>query len=133
MSTANFAILDYCSLISLNLAIAGRTENPHRGGMRGSAGGQPDLRDLFAVRVSATYGSGTLKKGQVRHRSLRSRPFSNEVHRFACFVNAPSELLEEWGGPKRKVAFQIFGAWSVTRHGTAKVPCDRDCAVFRPA
>ncbi len=26
-----------------------------------------------------------------------------------------------------------FGGWSVTRHGAAKVPGDRDCAVFRSA
>jgi hypothetical protein len=26
-----------------------------------------------------------------------------------------------------------FGAWSVTLHGTEKVPGDRDCAVFPPA
>jgi hypothetical protein len=41
--------------------------------------------------------------------------------------------FEEWSGPKRKVAIQVFDAWSVTVHGTAKVPGDRNCAVFRPA
>ena len=36
-------------------------------------------------------------------------------------------------GSKRKWRFRFFGAWSVTRHGAAKAPGDRNCAVFRPA
>jgi hypothetical protein len=67
--------------------------------------------------------------GAMNSRGTPSRPKSNEVHRFACFVNAHSELVEEWSGPKRKVAFQVFGVWSVTRHGAAKVPGAGLCGI----
>ena len=45
------------------------------------------------IELQQTFSLNLRGASSRRSRGTPSRPFCDEVHRFACFVNAPSELL----------------------------------------